>query len=419
MKHQQNTTFMKLIEIETAHATAGTLPCGDSLQEEMYFVQTKEQNAKKIHAMTLGVESQSVDPLTEIRAQIFKGNFVRANEIIERAKDQFDASVLSELLIQEAKLACYEWQWNKSLILINQALQVEKKLLSRMTLFQIRARANYELGLWRDAIQDLELFYSLAEVYPHSPSIIYAKGVHVRILARNLSITMAEQMLEDIWEQELKRVISADSLFTLLRLEIDVRRKQNESYLSRAVACKMIEAATGEGYFESLADIDISFASKELYEKYMSLVRVGAMKYVGIAQLVSEINGSSDSKVISSTARSMVLQEGVNKTTAGELDKMLGSKYIYIISRKILFSIDKLQTETLHAGSLATRLIEVLSKGPVRKSEIFSRIWGQKYSSKLHDVLLRNLFKRIRSRFNLEIVSVRGVVSMHGVHYVE
>jgi hypothetical protein len=187
------------IEIENDHSQTGHIPTSTDPNSKLYQALVGTHDARLTEQILI---EDNVDPILAVRGLLYRGRLAEATELIASLKN--NSSVLPEqiceLLIEQARLAAFNGDWNLSFQYATEAFHLSPTPLSRMTIYQIRALATFELGNFMAVVSDLNHIDTLADLFPKAPSLFYSRILETRLMARDISPFEGLEALKQLWQ---------------------------------------------------------------------------------------------------------------------------------------------------------------------------------------------------------------------------
>ena len=219
-------------------------------------------------------------------------------------KESLNPSTMIELLLEEARLAAFDGEWVISLKLINTTMLMEPSPVTRLTLFQMRSLAYFELGDFRNALRDLDTLDSLGTTFTNALTVTYGKILRARIMARSVLGDRCELLLSGLWTSVKSRSgFSIDTLLTVLRAEIDVRRFCGLPHSDFALASWLVADAIGDKLYEALGRLDYFCSlSADGRRSMTSGIKYDASTFRRVNSLYAEMTGLSPATSLTAQA---------------------------------------------------------------------------------------------------------------------
>jgi hypothetical protein len=416
-------TLKTLNRIECRHSTLGELPDGPGDPNvAVYRSFISEWNAKRCDAMAA---DPRVLPLLKVRSFLLRGRIRDASALVHDLKQSSHGDLeLGEILLEEAKVAVCESEWLRCLELTAQGLALACAPVTRLSLAQTRALAYFESGdLWQ-ASAELEACDSLGEIFPRSPSFLYARILRAKILARDTGPGPALLALSRIWEDLASQGrLDPDNILTLLRAEIDVLRVGGKPHLSAAVAAHGVAGAIGDRLYQALALVDCYFAGSDgLRASLQGPLQRAAAEFGRVRRLMKE-TASRSGTGISQTARTIREWEAGIPSRSLELEadfpqRLQASAFLFADHGQLV-RLSPWSVHPLRKDGQLVHALSVLGAGTIPRVRLFSELWPrEQYVPKLHDARLSSLLTRIRG-LGIQVASGPEAVRVPGLLAVE
>jgi tetratricopeptide (TPR) repeat protein len=371
----------------------------------------RDYDARRAEAIAL---HQRVHPLQLLRVLIERGHFARASETLEELKGELtaeDSAASVEIYLEEARLLGHRGEWSRAAEICEKAIRLEPPTVTLMALLQVRSLAHFELGEFEKALSDIESLECLSKLFPKAASLLYSRITRIKILVRTRAKPRAERELKNLWENIQP---TPDSVLSLLRLEIDLRRLEGRDYGDLARACLWLSEKMGEALYSALARLDSYFLRPSLTER-KSLESV-FFEFPKVQRILEEVEGTSS--FVSTTSQS--IREFRTKSKAAPQTREREPHFELLILPKAQILVSEKEGK-LHFRKLKKRkqlfvAAENLSEGPISKERFFAKQWGKsRYVPLLHDGLIRTLVCRLRKEMRVDILSENGSLRTEGV----
>lgn len=389
--------------VEAQKCTTGRTPKIES--PELTIYEARVLNADFKHAEALSIVGNGAG-LQDLRTKLARGQLSQAKRVL---KDLVGHEDRGELGLESARLKMSEGCWEEVVEICTETLTVGVSPVTCLTLHQLRALAEFELGRWDQSSADLEIATSLSALYPHAVSAFYSDVLSLRLQARIEGPQEARQGRDRLILKNHKPW-NRDHLLTLLRLELDLRRLEGRSIAQYAIACLLLSESIGDPIYAALAAIDL-VACGVKDAKLGAKINEACAKYPRIKRLVDEVQSQLP---VLTHARDLVQQhrESLSKTSP----EMKNVDFLVWEPANIVMSFE---TNQIRAACRAPKLfsaISILSKGPISKEDFFRVNWGiSKFSSEKHDGAIRTLLYRIRKELSLKINSDQRTLTVNAL----
>jgi hypothetical protein len=431
------------IDVEAKKARTGDFPVPSGSNHEVYLAWIRDCNARKGHSLVLAdpkdPASQKVDDLLKVRTLLFRGELGQAESIIQNLrKAEADPELQIEALLEQARLAAYQGDWNLAHALSLEAISSQQLAsLSYLSTLQVHALSCFERGDFQGAINTLNSADSLSVVYPFSISTLYAKVLRARIAARNQGVDAGLQAINEILNdfRTSNRVLTGDSVHAVVFGIADIfkyaqiisdqngttqnRSEQNAKAgkeLSARLANTLLASfqmteAMGERLYSALASLDAAVCGPLEHRKwFFDQLAQSRKEFKRIDRLVSEV---FESKAVSSTSAALLTsllksdrdaeQKSVQPPTANHL---------VFFEQKWAFQLNPWKAVDLQAHPQILKALLALSQKDLTKAEFFQNVWGNaRYTSHLHDSSIWYVLSRIKKLTGIHYQARSGTIS--------
>ncbi|HEX4925640.1 MAG TPA: hypothetical protein VFV50_16210 [Bdellovibrionales bacterium] len=413
------TSIRYLMSISEKHCAQGTLPPPGTPDNDLYLSILKDWDARKSAQI---LETNEAHPLLRVRAFLAAGRFQDANSVLRDllTKTQADHE-LAEVYLEGARLAALEGQWRSALDLAHHALGLGPNSLSTLTLRNVCAIANFELGQLSRALEDLEKADALCKLFPYSTSRTYSDLLRIRILARDSGTRSARLRLDQQWSQltESGRM-TRDTLLSLIRTEIDLARIGQKEHSTWAAAAYILADAMGDELYAALGLFDLLHALPHGSAPWLEPLVAHAQRFNRVRLLNREVSvespaGTSTGLPLSQTAVAMKLfAERAAPAATPAFTSLPRAKLLVIPQHRLALKVEPFTSKFLRNHKQLFDITKLLSEGPLPKNEFFTRIWeAAEYQAPVHDILIRRALYRLRRDMGADITSERQLIRLH------
>jgi tetratricopeptide (TPR) repeat protein len=312
---------------------------------------------------TTNVSQDFLTKLNEVRSMLRADELEQAIKLIDSLQTSHVLERV-ELELERCRYHLFRKEYLKVLALSGVLLQMPETVLqTKMTLYQIRGIARTYAGQALAALNELNMAISIAQSLPEAPSAF-------------ASYTVKAQAYACLNEKKL----SKESL-DLAKDQLDATT-QDEIWIERFV-----------NYLRACVRFDLYFESREKFLRTTMLTQI-------IAQWL-------EAKVIV-----RLCQEDLGGENISELVyPILGGQYIP--DYKIALMNSPKRIIRLEDSPQTSKLLEVLCKKNISKSDLFESVWGYKYSESLHNGHIRNMLSKLRKKFSENIVvSEKNIITL-------
>jgi hypothetical protein len=407
-----------LIRLEDARASSGGFTSEEeTVEKKIHETQVKNWDTRK--ALALGTIHQVEAPISYVRSLLQRGNFDRARSFLEElGKTEHEPVAIAQILFERTRLAFFESHWSSVIQICGEALSHGAPPATQLALFQLRANAHFELSDFLRASEDVREVEQLGELFPHAVSLLYAKTLKMRILARDRGPEIAGQSLERlILDRISEGRMDLDLLLTCLRVEIDLKRLSRKSFAAESVACFQIADAIGDRLYSALAELDFYSGYVKSGRELDEILPNSAKQFQRVKRMADEVQGIHSPSV---SAKTITTSLGLSIDNSKSLEKLKKQLQEDQFKRSILLwkrnsSAPELVIN-LGAGSVFNfsdsnqvfESLKAVSAEPLSKTLFFAALWGrQKFAPRLHDTLISGLLHRIKKETQI-VVRVRG-----------
>jgi hypothetical protein len=373
----------------------------------------KDFDFKKAEALVLHSKPH---PLQTLRTMIQRGNFKEASHVLLKLKgaiNKSDSLPLVELCLEEARLTYHNANYIHCIEICDEALQLDPPSITLMSFLQVRSACHFELGEFEKSLSDVDTLESLSRIFPTAPVLIYGRVTRAKILARTRGLTVGQRELMTLWK---KTDHNADTLLTLLRAEIDLRRLEQKSFFELAVACYWLAEKMGDRFFSALAFLDYYYSKKHSQRgSDQRMLESFTSEFPKIKQMRNEIEHGSNTQSTTTKTMNEAHPSHDQDWPLFDFNRLLIPKV------ELIAQVHESAVEIKYLPRRKQLFDAVcsLSLGDVHKENFFAMQWGKlRYVPFLHDGLIRTLICRIRKEMNLNIKSEDGILHMEDVHVV-
>lgn len=409
MERRTRLNVQKITNLEDQRASRGSFsPQDKSIERLVHETQIKLWDTRK--SLALSSLQNSEAPLSFIRSLIQIGNIDAAKNILsEKLKEtNQDPLVLAQLRFEGARIAFFDANWELVVKIVNDLVSFGVPPVTQLALLQLRANACFELQDFTQAAADIQQVENLGRLYPFAVSLYYAETLKIRLIARDLGVKSAKELLLNLIDDKLRQGrADLDIFLTYFRVAIDLSRLNNESYLNHAIASYLLADAIGDDLYSNLALVDVFLALKNPPQELLSRVEVGAHIYPRVRVLVDETRSGRKVSVTGEAMRNHNL-----KDSEIDLKLMLPDSFkqnlIVLEEKGALIDLCSRQVTLFEPHSQILKALKFLSQGPSKKENFFKTVWGiKKYVPHIHDSVISSLFNRIKKSHGI-IIRSRG-----------
>jgi tetratricopeptide (TPR) repeat protein len=410
MNSSSAATFKKIIRFEDLRASTGAFAKDDQSPEKaIHEAQIRRWDTRQALAKS-SLDRLQV-PLSYIRSLLQRGNLEQARTALHElwtSESEPSLDVKAQILFEETRLAFFEGQWNEVILTSDRAMQCNPAPVTQLALFQLRASAYFELGLFSDAARAIEESELLGKLFPYAISYFYTQIMKVRVVARDVGVKQAELLLNRIFEDAMKRGrLDLDLVLTYLRAKIDLNRLDRRSIAHESRACFYIADAIGDKLYSALAELDFQSAFAKDASELSRLVVSHRKQFQRVDQLVKGILGEEPRSITASTiGETLGNQKTLREHFQGEYlqEDSFRSVCLLLNHHNLYIDLDGPVFHRLKPKGQSTKSLIALAPGIIAKSEFFRLIWGnQAYSPRLHDPLINSVVHRMRKEYGIEV----------------
>lgn len=317
----------------------------------------RNEMAQTLQEMT--GENNFSSSLESIRCLLADRNLVEAKSKIDECKPEIPLEY-NELKLELARYFYFTGQYQSTVDLTDKLLSSKDLVLpTRMTCYQLKGVAHYELRQISYAIANLKKASELLEIIPHTLSGVVATAHLVKILAEQGQFFAADSYLKFL-ESTLDQITNSEAWITrmlpYLRAKFHFYKNSGEKEQSYYFLSESLEVS------KWLKDTSIE------------------------ADCIREIG------LISQRPKSSVVT---------------GEGWVYLGKTQILLVFARKKIVNLQNNKLQQRILTLLASNPLDEAVFFEKVWGLKYNSNIHSSLLRSTLSKIRK--NLPDQSLRAI----------
>jgi len=410
----QKINLAKWATIETAFSATGQIANARPDISTQAYQARVQGNVRLAEAISFDTQ---VEPIQKLKSLIARGFLLEAQSLLGNLKAQphLDDSVLTELLLEEARIAILEGNWAAGFTAASSAFSKKPSAVTRLTLLQVRAAALFELGEFPAALRDLDTAESMITLFKNGSLPIFIKTLKSKLLARVHGEKAAEIYLNEAWKWTLENnELSFDNLIVLLRAQAELKLLRGENPLQEILAHQRLAEAQGDRLFSALGVLELYYLLGKSEGLKLKLDAF-ASEFSRVKKLVEEKEKSAELKSTSALTLKKLEELGLEKSAAHQT--LVNVKSIVLATRKVIIHVSPFQVVDSILQEKLFEAIAILSKGPVAKTDFFKTLWKMpKYIPHLHDSTLRALLSRIRKTTGLEIKTLpSGILEMPGV----
>ncbi|HEX4926118.1 MAG TPA: hypothetical protein VFV50_18640, partial [Bdellovibrionales bacterium] len=379
MKNRQSS---RLIALESAYWSARAVQPGGDHDSKVFEERVRNENLERAEALCL---DRMTDPLQHLRTLISRGHLTEAREAVSRLLSADGAD--SELLLELARIELYEGAWLACVRAASDGLSLGPIGATKMTLYQVRAAALFELREFASCLRDIEKAETLGHLYPHSNAKFYAQVLRAKIAIHQVQLAQGRSMLEALWAATLRDPqLSRDRLLTLSRAEIDFARVTGASPASWAALSLELALQLGDLLYAALARVDLSVSVSGEPVLAASL-EADRHTFARVARLLTEL----ETQVPASATATSIRESKSPRALAHK------PAYLLLTKHNVLIDVATLRKTDLRKGAQLVNALRALESGPLSKETFFNAIWGlKKFVPRLHDRLIHQCLFRIR-----------------------
>lgn len=386
MKYRQ---LPKTAAMEFAYWSAQVLSQEGDRDAQVFKARVQDEKLEYAEALCL---DQGAELLQLIRTLIARGHITEARATVAAALQHDSAD--PELLLEQARIELYDGEWSNCVEGATYGLSLAPSGVTKMTLFQVRAAALFELQEFAACMRDIEKAETLSHLYPHSNARFYAQILRAKIAIQQGQLAQSRVLLTTLWERSVRStILSRDRLLTLARAELDHARASGGAVASWARVSLDLSLQLGDLLFAALARVDLQYSTLADAELAGTLAADRHL-FARVERLLSAIESNSTT---TSTARSVLSSKYVRVRAPRPT-------FILLAKHNILIDLVSIAARELRKGKQLITALKALEQGPLSKEEFFKAVWGlQKYVPRLHDRLIHQCLLRIRGELALEV----------------
>lgn len=350
-------------------------------------------------------ESRQVHPLQKIRSALSSGNLKQARELISSIKF---GDLSTEVLFEEFRLLFQSGKPEEAIILGRFLLGNEAELnpLTLLSLNQSLAVCFFELGLTSESESSLARCDALLPLFPNAQSHFYCEATRIKLMYQTHPLEKSRLELDRAWQMVAANP-DLDRILTLVRLEVDWRKKSLLPFRSWAWLSFILADQMGDGVYAGLSLLDLSITG-ELPKNLKLKLKKSILQHGRVKRLNRETY-DSEPKLISAAW---------NQTYLGNTRKaeFAPQKEISLAISTDLKMIIDLKNESVRFFPPSEKLfsaLNILGNGPMSKSDFFIQCWGhKKFNYKLHDSVIRSLVYRVKKELGIQIAPSQGMLEL-------
>lgn len=367
----------------------------------------QDRDAKKAEA--IAIHSQT-HPIQILRTLIQRGHIDEARPLLEKIRSNIPSSeslAIIELLHEEARILGLNGEYSRALEICNETIKLNPPSVTLIALLQIRAFLFFELGEFKRSLSDVDMMESLARLFPHAPTLLYGRILAIKAMARLRGVSVARLETNRLWTNTSH---NADSVLTLLRLEIDLRRLEQKDVDDLALATHRIAEKMGDRLYSGWAFLDFYLSKNEnSREQDQSHLTSILSEFSSIQNFWDNLENPGHQK--STTLKTILAHKPRHRNPWPDFD----FQEIVLSGKDLIVRLsgDFVSVVPLPRRKQLFKAVHHIIPGELTKSEFFAKQWGRcRYVPRLHDGLIRTLICRIRKEMGLRIGSRDGVLKM-------
>ncbi len=396
-------------DIDHKHSLTGALPSSQDTDAEAYLSQFSDFDARKAEGLGL---AYPIEPLVNIRSLLYRGRLDEAATQMDAISIEQDALLKIELLHERARTAYFEGDLSLGLHLVEEALSAQPTPVTRLALLQMKALAFYERQDYSLALTIVQQAESLCHIFPFSTSTFYVAALRCKLQARMQGPEIAKTNLRKTFgDIASARKLDAEILSVYVRAEMDLRRLEGAPVSPWALASFALENAMGEDLYAGLALLEIvTSENAQLAESFVKTFEDFRNRFQKIQGLWAEIQ-NEPGRVKSATALAIDEHRKVMTRSTQELPTNITQVYVEPLNVFITLKDLSVGPLLLSNQDIVPQVFRSLANGSISKPEFFAGIWGsQKYSSVLHDGLIRSAVFRAKKRTGADLRMKNGTL---------
>jgi hypothetical protein len=383
-----------LIEVETAHAALGRLPARPDHSQAIYQALCGDFDSRKAEALCLSADAH---PLQELRVHLRRGKLAEARRLLGALEAHAAAPGLrAELEMERARYFAFVGDWRSCWAASCAGLEGEPAPITRMSLFQIRTVAHYELGDFAAASRDIERTEDLGRLFPKAVCSLYSLTFRARIAAVTGHPAAAARILGRAWREDAGNP-GPDDLLTLVRTEADLLRSEGKPTATYALASHFLAEAMGEGLYAALSLAELhQVTGGAVPESLRHKLLAGCEQFARVSRLLEAAE-----EELSTSQRLVRRPAGASR---GELPDRVDR--IFLLRQARLVRLEPFAAESRPISPQSAKALAALADGPLARAELFRRVWDRiRYSPALHDGLIKSLLSKVRKESGLPVES--------------
>lgn len=380
----------------------------NDITEEICFFISQRPDHFKAQLLT---EINDTNKILELRSKLHSGDFDQAKVYIEECESESNPEIRAEALLGKSRLLCYEGLWQDCLLVAEEGLKLNPIMLTKLSLLQCQAIALFELGIIESALKNCNLILSQKKLYPEAVAVRYSNFLKLRCLIHLKKESEVKPELDTLWSLLAEnKELDLDFLLCLLRVEIDLNRKLQLPIANLALFSFKVAQALGDPLYEGLALLDLLSSNSDSteIEKELAPYREKFNKIDRLFQYYS----SKDPQCL--TSRSLVATSFENHS----LNLSSNSKFFIYSARGLIFNLGAPKATQLPENIDWVIFKDLMKDGFVSRSDMFEKLWKQKYFYDKHDGVLRTFLHRLKKTSSIPIESEKGIITLKDTLFI-
>jgi hypothetical protein len=340
---------------------------------------------------------------------IFRGRLEDAQNLAQAPHDLARGDQI-EYYLEHARLEHARANWSGAFELISLALSLSPPALTFMTLLQMKALSQYELGDFSGALLSCSKAESLLELFPHSSSVPYLFCIKAKAVSRAQGPIDGLSVLKDAWRfLDQKGDLTPDAVSALLRSECHIRRLCGLDALPQAIAYSRIEHAMAEELFMALGLLDCFLsASAEIRAHLKPTLNLNVTQYERVRRELQQVEVDD-------------LPQAASQFSVQDYLDGMSSKFLLVCvpGSTHLIQIQPWKVLELSKYPKLKTAVILLRNGSVSQKKMLESIWSIKaVSREKHGNLIPGITHRLKKMMGNPVLQVEQNVSADGVFYV-
>jgi hypothetical protein len=361
------------------------------------------------------------DDLQLFKSLLSRGFLTEARIVLDRLLllPSFEEGIPNEILLQEARYSYLAGNWKDAVLKCNLLDRVQNILpLDKMTLYQIRANAYFELSDFANSEADMKKMECFETIFPNGQLPLYAHTNQLRLLSRQISTDQSKKMEDKLWDNWRRSLPTEnlDPLLTLIRARIERLRIEKTNFSKESIAAWLISDALGDELYSGLACFDLytsiyPFSIESPLEKELNTYLSAHSR---IQKLMEEVFSSDATQSLCETAKTIRNYISVPRPLSNEITIEKNEiKLILLFNLGVLVDLKSRKISKVELQPQSREIIKLLMSSSTNKENLFLAIWKlNAFSPERHDSVIRTALHRIRQQSGIEIQCHQQEISL-------